>query len=222
MRKILIIISIATFSAAIISCKGAGGEYTGDTYAPDMTYSRAYETYAYNSNEAYSSLKKRGIRYEASPVPGTIARGEVTSYPFPNSDSGYLQSVAYKNMYDTAALSKTTMKEAERLYLVNCAICHGTKLDGNGPLWKDGNGPYPAAPRNLVDDYSKKLADGQMYHVITHGKGQMGSYASQVHPEQRWWIVKYIRQKQGGSSPAVASSDSTSAKAADSTATAKK
>src|SRR5919112_1933519 len=83
------------------------------------------------------------------------------------------------------------------LYLVNCAICHGTNLDGNGPLWKGGDGPYPAAPRNLKDDYSKKLPDGQMYHVIMYGKGQMGSYASQVHPEQRWWIVKYIREKQG-------------------------
>ena len=42
------------------------------------------------------------------------------------------------------------MKEAERLYLVNCGICHGPKLDGNGPLWKDGDGPYPSAPKNLV------------------------------------------------------------------------
>jgi mono/diheme cytochrome c family protein len=80
----------------------------------------------------------------------------------------------------------------------------------------------PAAPRNLLDDYSKKLADGQIYHVITHGKGQMGSYSSQVHPEQRWWIVKYIRQKQGGGKTAGAASDSTATKQVDSTATAKK
>jgi mono/diheme cytochrome c family protein len=115
------------------------------------------------------------------------------------------------------ALSADVMTEAERLYLINCGVCHGAKLDGNGPLWKDGNGPFPAAPRPLNGDYVKALADGQIYHVITFGKGQMGSYASQVHPEQRWWIIKYIRSKLTG----IASSDSTAAKT-DSTATAKK
>jgi mono/diheme cytochrome c family protein len=39
--------------------------------------------------------------------------------------------------------------EAERLYLINCAICHGSKLDGNGPLYKGGDGPYAAKPATL-------------------------------------------------------------------------
>jgi hypothetical protein len=34
--------------------------------------------------------------------------------------------------------------------------------------------------------------------VITFGKGAMGSYASQLRPEQRWVVIKYIRNKQGG------------------------
>ena len=42
------------------------------------------------------------------------------------------------------------MIEAERLYLVNCGICHGPKLDGNGPLYKGGDGPFLAKPANLV------------------------------------------------------------------------
>ena len=219
MRKILIIAGMAIFGTSLFSCKGAGGEYQGDAYAPDMYYSRAFETYGYNSDEAYKNLRQRGIFYNATPVPGTIARGDGSSYPYPNNDSGYVQSKAYQNPYDTAMLSAATMAEAERLYLVNCAICHGSKLDGNGPLWKDGNGPYPAAPRPLNGDYVRALSDGQIYHVITHGKGQMGSYASQVHPEQRWWIVEYIRSKQ----PAGASSgaDTTAAAATTDTATAK-
>jgi mono/diheme cytochrome c family protein len=172
-----------------------------------MGPSRAYEAYGYNKvsddegNNDYTKLKKRGINYSAMPVPGTMARGDMEAYPYPGTDTGYAQAVAFKNPFDTVTYSKQQMTEAERLYLVNCAICHGTKLDGNGPLWKDGNGPYPAAPRDLVSDYTKKLADGQIYHVIMHGKGQMGSYASQLHPEQRWMVIKYIRAKQG---PAVA------------------
>jgi mono/diheme cytochrome c family protein len=108
-------------------------------------------------------------------------------------------AAGYRNAtMDTTTLNPNQMIEAERLYLIHCGICHGTALDGNGPLWKGGDGPFPAAPRNLLDDYTKALSDGQMYHVITYGKGQMGSYASQVHPEQRWWLIKYMRSKQAG------------------------
>jgi mono/diheme cytochrome c family protein len=101
------------------------------------------------------------------------------------------------------------------LYLINCGICHGDKLDGNGPLWNNGSGPYAAAPRPLNADYAKNLSDGHYYHVITFGKGQMGSYASQLNPDQRWWVIKYIRSRQGGGSAAPAPAEST---AADSTA----
>jgi hypothetical protein len=50
------------------------------------------------------------------------------------------------------ALSAVDYLEAARLYLVNCGICHGDKLDGNGPLYNEGNGPYQAAPKNLIAD----------------------------------------------------------------------
>jgi mono/diheme cytochrome c family protein len=89
-------------------------------------------------------------------------------------------------------------------------------LDGNGPLWKDGNGPYGAAPKNLMSDELKKMAEGTMFHSLTYGKGQMGSYASQLNVKQRWMVIAYIKQKQG---PAVAATDVT---VADTTAKAAK
>jgi mono/diheme cytochrome c family protein len=195
----------------MISCGGATGNDPGRVYMPDMTYSRAYETYGYNNIDDYQKLKEKGINYNAAPVGGTVARGDRSAFRFPPNDSGYNLSSAYKNPLGNVQLSATQIKEAERLYLVNCGICHGTKLDGNGPLWADGNGPYPAAPRNLLDEYSKSRTDGQMYHAITYGKGQMGSYASQVHPVQRWWIINYIRDKQGVAGPGATLTDSTAA-----------
>lgn len=198
MKKLLAITGIIAISTAIISCGGAKGDNPGQTYAPDMWYSRAYEAYGYNNTPEDHDLKSRGARYTATPVAGTVARGDVGNYfPFPEGDSGYARSASF-NRTGVAPLTAAQMKEAERIYLINCGICHGSALDGNGPLWKGGDGPYPAAPRNLKDDYSKGLSDGQMYHAITYGKGQMGSYASQVKPEQRWWIINYIRSKQGG------------------------
>ncbi|MDP9230012.1 MAG: cytochrome c, partial [Bacteroidota bacterium] len=156
------------------------------------------------------------IFYNAMPVAGTIARDDMFPYTLPNDTTGYAQSASVKNPLDS--LSATNMKEAERLFLVNCAICHGPKLDGNGPLWKDGTGPFPAAPKNLLSDEIKAKADGTIFHVMTYGKGQMGSYAGQVNPKQRWMIVKYIRSVQGGGGKV--SSDSTAVKK-DSTAKAK-
>jgi mono/diheme cytochrome c family protein len=85
--------------------------------------------------------------------------------------------------------------ETERLFLINCAICHGTKLDGNGPLFASGK--YPAKPATLVGDPKiEALAEGTIFHVETYGKNLMGSYASQLNRKQRWMIAKYIKSKQ--------------------------
>lgn len=197
MKKILILTGIVAATSAIVSCGGAKGGDPGEAYMPDMYYSRAYEAYGYNNLPEDHNLKSRGVYYTGTPVQGTRARGEAYTFPFAEGDSGYARSASYVRT-DVKPLTPAQMKETERIYLINCGICHGTALDGNGPLWKGGDGPYPAAPRNLKDDYSKALSDGQMFHAITYGKGQMGAYASQVTVEQRWWLIDYIRSKQGG------------------------
>lgn len=162
----------------------------GSVYMPDMSYSRAYETYA--STEA---LTQAGVNYNATPVSGTIARGEMAAYPYKNDSAGYAMSANVKNPLDVPTVD---LKEAERLYLVNCAICHGPKLDGNGPLWNDGNGPYPSKPIALVgDDKYVAMAEGTMFHSLTYGKNAMGSYASQLSTKQRWMVITYIKNKQG-------------------------
>jgi mono/diheme cytochrome c family protein len=104
------------------------------------------------------------------------------------------------------------MQEAERLYLINCGICHGTKLDGNGPLYNGGNGPYPAAPRDLIKDaHVLSMADGQLMYSITYGKGSMGPYGPQLTTAQRWMIIHYMKAKQGrGAGGASAGADTTS------------
>ncbi len=38
------------------------------------------------------------------------------------------------------------------------------------------------------------LNDGQIYHVITNGNGQMPAYASMISEEDRWKIVLYVRK----------------------------
>jgi len=205
-KKILILTGVIGVTAAMIGC--GDKRSPGRAYMPDMTYSRAYETYAPTAERlANSEVEGGNPFFNSKPVAGTIARGEMAHYLLPNDSAGYAASAGVRNPLDTASVN---LKEAERIYLINCAICHGAKLDGNGPLYNDGNGPYGAAPKNLVSDELKKMADGTMFHSITYGKGQMGSYASQVTPKQRWMIISYIRSKQGGAAPAAAT-DSTGA-----------
>ncbi|MBN8686475.1 MAG: cytochrome c [Chitinophagales bacterium] len=186
MKKVLFVTCSLALSVAMISCGGPRKE-PGRAYMPDMAYSRAYETYS--STEALSS---KGINYTSTPVEGTVARGEMAAYPFKNDSTGYARSAEVKNPLDSASRD---MKEAERLYLINCGICHGTKLDGNGPLY--ASGVFPAAPRNLVGDpLMIAMTEGTMFHSLTYGKNTMGSYASQLSTKQRWMITAYVKEQQ--------------------------
>lgn len=190
MKKFSIITGCIVLVVAMISCNKTRRS-TGRAYMPDMSYSRAYETYA--STEA---LDKAGIHYTSKPVEGTVARGDMYAYILKNDSAGYLQSASNKNplIADSIAID---MKEAERLYLVYCGICHGEKLDGNGPLWKGGDGPFPNAPKNFMDDAMKAMTEGTMFHSVTYGKNSMGSYAAQLNTKQRWEVIAYIKSKQG-------------------------
>ncbi len=212
MKKLSTILVILMTPVVIISCSDV--ERTrGRDYMPDMRDSRAYETYA-----EHEDLHAVGINYNALPVPGTIKRGEVFPFQIPQDKEG--DSVNYVASRQVAnplqALDTVQFKEAERLYLINCGICHGVSLDGNGPLYNGGNGPYPAAPKNLVGDpVVSVMPEGQMFYSVTYGKGAMGPYGPQLSTSQRWRIVRYLKMKQdiakGGGNPAAAAGASDSA-----------
>lgn len=190
MKKIWNISILAAVLVAMISCSKVRRS-PGRVYMPDMAYSRAVETYA-----STEGLKKEGINYTAMPVGGTIARGDMLAvYPYKNDSAGYASAASFAN--PLPQLDAKQFIEAARLYLVNCGICHGEKLDGNGPLWKDGSGPFPAKPATLVGDPKyTAMAEGTMFHSITYGLNTMGSYASQLNTEQRWMVIHYIKEKQ--------------------------
>ncbi|TBR18388.1 MAG: cytochrome c [Chitinophagaceae bacterium] len=189
MKKSAIIFSFFIIVITVLRCSSDKRE-PGTAYMPDMVYSRAYETYA-----SVDNLHEKGVNYNSTPVAGTVARGDLSSYPYKNDSIGYVLSKNVKNPLPT--LDAKDYIEATRLFLVNCGICHGDKLDGNGPLWKDGDGPFPSAPRNLLKDpVTANMAEGTMFHSMTYGKNMMGSYASQLSTKQRWMIVHYIKEKQ--------------------------
>ena len=185
MMKKYLIISFLVAVVALVSCSDVK-RTPGKVYMPDMAYSRAIESY---TDLAY--LKDQGIHFDAKPVAGTIARGKEMPFPYamdkPGDSTNYIASKSVANPIDSLSAKETA--EAERLYLINCGICHGAKLDGNGP--------YAAKPATLVGDIKyESMPAGQMFYSVAYGKNLMGSYASQLNKHQRWMIIKYIKDKQ--------------------------
>jgi len=193
MMNKLSIIAILSAAAVIISCSDVKRK-PGSVYMPDMAYSRAYETYADHSN-----LAEKGINYNNRPVVGTMARGEELPFYLTKDAAGdttnYVASKQVKSPIDSLSAAEYT--ETQRLYLINCGVCHGAKLNGNGPLYKDGAGPYPAKPATLVGDAKyEAMPEGQMFYSVMYGKNLMGSYASQLSRHQRWMVIRYIKMNQ--------------------------
>ncbi len=219
MKKVVIL----SFFAAVIlmqSCSDVRRN-PGTIYMPDMAYSRAFETYAERDSMRFTTdtLEAGGkIFYNNLPVAGTVARGEEMPFLVAKDAQGDTANYVAAKLIPNPLppLDSLDMKESERLFLVNCAICHGVALNGNGPLYKDGNGPFPAKPAALVGDAKyAAMPDGQMYYSIMYGKNLMGSYASQLSRKQRWMIIHYIKSKQ-------AEAAASASPAKDSTATTKK
>ena len=208
MKKIAtLFVVIVTAAIAFVSCDSK--REPGKIYMPDMAYSRGYETYAERDSSKFTmSAEERGgskIFYNNVPAAGTIKRGELFPYTLPNDSNGYKMSATVLN--PIGEMTEAEMKEAGRLFNINCAICHGEKAQGNGPISTSGK---IGGIANLTLDSYVKMADGTMFHSINYGKNSMGSYASQLSREQRWMIIKYIRTLQPKPTVAVAAvADST-------------
>lgn len=154
----------------------------GRTYAPDMVYSRAYDAYTYNPVFADSQSSRL-------PVPGTIARGHALPDHLKEGDT-----TAYKTYTTNLRFNADELTEGKRLFDIYCGICHGQKLDGQGPLFASGK--FASMPANFKDAKYLHIPIGQMYAAVKFGKNAMGSYASQLNIKQRWQVIAYIKKVQ--------------------------
>lgn len=211
--------AVCVASVLLWSCTRAGGEETGTEYMPDMAHSIAYEAnhdvYYYNNTwgeeedyEAYAQPRK--------PVNGTVARGYLPNkYQYledfresPEENHVALQERVHALMMADASIvnpiKPTTKAELERvlaegknLYTINCEVCHGEELKGNGVIYGGGDGPYSAKPANLIGDSTiVNSADGRYLNAILHGKGQMQQHKDKMSPMERWKVIHYIRSVQ--------------------------
>lgn len=211
-RIILLTTGALCVAVAAITMTGcSNNSKPGRIYMPDMAYSRAVETYVGLDTTLFTTQPaKRGqfIYYNASPVAGTIRRGDMADYALADDSAGYILSAQVRN--PLPPLNGKDSVEAARLFNIYCAICHGEGGAANGPLATSGK---VGGVANLTADAYIKMADGTMYHSLYYGKNNMGSYASQLDKKQRWQLVQYIRTLQprpaAATAPAPAVKDST-------------
>ena len=154
----------------------------GWEYVPNMIHAVPYEAYSENT------VTKDG-KTMLQPVVGTIARGQIP-YPYPNTEEGLKK--ASENLINPILATTKNLNRGQFLYENYCLVCHGVAGKGDGPLI-----PKFPNPPSLTSRRLKKLTPGHLYHVITHGVGDMPAHAQQVSREERWHLVHYVQKLQG-------------------------
>ncbi len=143
---------------------------------------------AAESQEASDFLP--GGRTQQLPPEGTIAwtkGGDFMPLHF-TCDKDEAKTVELKN---TVEPTPENLARGEWGYNTFCGPCHGAGGMGDGPVSKRGMPGFPIAI-GVPPSYS----DGHIFHIMTCGRGMMGSYASQVSREDRWKILLHLRTLQ--------------------------
>ncbi len=100
-------------------------------------------------------------------------------------------------MDNPVVISESTLRYGKLMYETNCIVCHGPEGSGDGYI----SAKWPAAFPNLYSDKVRQYDDAQIYAIISHGQGTMGSYKSQLKPLERWAVVNYVRALQRAQYP---------------------
>ncbi len=98
------------------------------------------------------------------------------------------EDVAKKN---PVAPTAEGLAQARKLYGYDCAMCHGKDGDGKGDLAAD----MKLELRDWRDPSTlEKMTDGEIFFIISNGKGKMISGEGDRSPEKmRWNLVNLVR-----------------------------
>jgi mono/diheme cytochrome c family protein len=218
MRYISILVTGLSAAALLASCS-ADGDKPGWEYAPNMYHSVAYEPYSQivdedagrwltsidypdGRAEFFNSNKLNPFRMNMREnPPNTVPRNKQGWLPYRYGKDSLVYAANVKSPLDSAA---SILAEGKILYDTYCDHCHGAKGAGDGKVAQGVPNPdVPGATKsayNGVPDYKsaalKDITEGHIFHVITHGKNLMWAHGSQISPEDRWKIARYVKALQ--------------------------
>jgi len=150
---------------------------------PDMYHAPSYHSFEENENT-------RDGKTLLDPVPGSIPRGFMP-FKYQRTEQDALRA-GEELINPKAADDVKSLARGATAYAIFCQHCHGPGGAGDGMVAKRGFPPPPS----LLIEHAIKMRDGQMFHVITLGQGNMPAHAAQVSREDRWNIINHIRALQ--------------------------
>jgi len=203
-KKIGFVLMSCGVAALLLGC-AAKGDFQGREYAPNMYHSVAYEPLTQitdttagafvNSLDARTGEYYNSNRYNAfkmnmrEPAPNTVKRNAQGWLPY-RSQNLPKDQIPGATANLKSPLDSTMYVEADGKFLFDtyCKHCHGAKGEADGKV----SDKFPGVA-NLTGDAYAQITEGHIFHVITYGAGLMGSHASQVSPEDRWKIARYVK-----------------------------
>ena len=121
-------------------------------------------------------------------VAGTIARGRLPIES--REETGLTDGKAIeRNPLD---ISEQLLMRGQQRFKIYCAPCHGPAGFGDGMVVQRG---FPAPPSYHISRL-QSVPDGEVFKVISQGRGRMPPFGKRIEPQDRWAVVGYIRALQ--------------------------
>jgi mono/diheme cytochrome c family protein len=140
-----------------------------------------------------------GYEIPEKPLVGEGSRAAIEfSLPGDYYHTGRFGEYYGDGMPEGLTVDPALLKRGQERFAIYCAICHGESGNGQGPLKQF----MPVLIANLHDpQFSDKTnpqfrPDGEIFEVISKGRGQMGSYGANITVHDRWAIIAYLRALQ--------------------------
>ena len=153
--------------------------YPNVELAQKMAQDPGFGTFEPNTNFADGTTLR-------PPVAGTIARGLPPLGFGPSVVEGMRAGTELLNPIspgDPGALDRGRI-----VYTRYCELCHAADGKGAGPVGRRG---FPAP--TLHREFAREMKDGQMFHLVTFGRGAMPAHGSQIPVNDRWKVVLHVR-----------------------------
>ena len=151
----------------------------------EMVNSKAQESFG------ESSLLPGGVTQQDLEE-GVVTRGEL---PFAYDEGPEEAQRAGRELANPyAESSPEVLQRGRRVYGIYCTNCHDARGEGRGPVVQRGMLPPPS----LLADRALAMPDGEMFHVVTRGQGNMRAHAAQIAAKDRWKAIRWIRFLQEG------------------------
>lgn len=149
---------------------------------PDMVYSVAYETFGANP------VLPHGMTQQP-PVAGTVPRGYEPQHYGPSEVD---RRRAAKELQNPVDPSLQALARGKQVFQDFCVHCHGPLGKGDGAVAQR----IPTLSMPIHGRATQDLSDGEIFHIISHGRNNMPEHKTQIRQQDRWAVVQYLRDLQ--------------------------